>query len=260
VACRAGRYGPTMRMLLPTANADVQPAEVYGAAARPRPEGRPWLLANMVASADGGTAVDGKSGSLGGEPDRAVFFAIRAVADVILVAGGTVRTEGYGPALTPEAHLPARAARGQAPHPRLAIVSGSLDLDPTSRLFVESPPESRPIIVTSATADAGRRADLAAVADVIEAGAERVDVGEAVRQLGGLGFGIVLSEGGPSLLGQLADADLLDELCLTVAPVVVAGDSRRVVHGGVPEQHDYAIGHLLTEDDVLFLRYIRQRG
>ncbi len=201
-------------------------AAVYGDVSRPMPAARPWVLVNMVASTDGATAVDGVSGSLGGEPDRVVFGAIRAVADVILVASGTVRAEGYHAPRTPDALLVAGPGRrGQAPHPRLAIVSGSLEMDRSSSVFVDARPEARPIVVTSARADPDRRAALARVADVVEAGDAHVDLAGAVAALGARGAAVVLTEGGPSLLGQLAAADLIDELCLTTG---AGGGGRRL--------------------------------
>jgi hypothetical protein len=65
--------------------------------ARPRPEGRPWLIANMVAGLDGALAWNGKVGVLSSEADRSLFVRLRGIADAVLVGAGTVRAEGYGP-------------------------------------------------------------------------------------------------------------------------------------------------------------------
>src|SRR5688572_5097726 len=106
-----------MRQLLPVV-ADVDPVAAYGADARRHRDERPWRLANMVASADGAAHVDGRSGGLGGPADRAAFHAIRGVADVIVVAAGTVRAEGYRPPRQPEPDVATgRRARGQAERP-----------------------------------------------------------------------------------------------------------------------------------------------
>jgi len=98
-----------VRQLLPTPG-DVDPVAAYLAAARPAPADRPWVAMSMVSSLDGATAVGGRSGPLGGEPDREVFRAVRAIADVVLVAAGTLRVEGYGPVRLSDAARSARVA------------------------------------------------------------------------------------------------------------------------------------------------------
>jgi riboflavin biosynthesis pyrimidine reductase len=107
-------------------------------------------------------------------------------------------------------------------------------------------------------ADPDRRAEVEQRADVIVAGTERVDLGRALRALGDLGARVVLSEGGPSLNGQLLAEDLVDELCLSVAPLVAAGTSDRIAAGPeLPSPLEFDLAHVLTEDHYLFLRYVR---
>ncbi len=151
-----------MRELYPVAVEDVDPFERYRSDERARAAGdRPWVLVNMIATVDGATSVEGRSGGLGGPADKVVFGAIRAVADAILVGAGTVRAEQYGPP---------RAPVGRDRPPRLAIVTRSLDIDPSSRVFTETDSGSRPLIVTAARSDASRRAALAEVAEIVIAG------------------------------------------------------------------------------------------
>lgn len=245
-----------MRQLLPVALAEVDPVAAYAGDARPTPTGRPWVLVNMVASVDGATAVDGRSGALGGPVDRAAFTAIRAVPDVILVAAGTARAEGYGPPRTPTDLQRARAARGQTAKPRLALVTRSVELDFAGELFAD--PASRCLVITPEDAPAERLAAAATVADVVTAGRGGVDLPAALAQLGAAGATVVLAEGGPSLLGQLAAANLVDELCLTLSPTLVAGESARIVHGpdlpgGLDPLH---LERVLEQDGVLLLRYV----
>ena len=234
---------PVMRQLWPLPLEEVDPVAAYAADERaPHADGRPWLLVNMIASLDGATSVEGRSGRLGGTADKAVFGAIRRVADVILVAAGTVRAEGYGP-----------ASSGA----RLAVVSSRLDLDPAHRLFADATPGNRPWLVTTSSADPSPLRDV--VDDVIVAGDGHVDAVTALAELGRRGARIVLCEGGPSLNGQLVTADLVDELCLTVAPMLVAGDSARIAHGpeSVPPV-GLALSRLLEDDGYLFFRYTRR--
>jgi riboflavin-specific deaminase-like protein len=243
-------------MLLPEATPDVAVDRAYAEVDRPAPAGRPWVLVNMVATTDGGTAVDGRSGPLGGAPDRRVFPTIRAVADVVLAAAGTVRAESYGPPRTPEDLRAQRVARGQAEVPRLAIVTSSLDLDPTWELFTAA--ASPPFVVTTTDAPADRRAALEPVAELITAGEGRVDLPRALAQLADTGARVVVAEGGPSLNGQLLAAGLVDELCLTLAPLAIGGVSARIAHGPELAPVELALAHVLEEDGVLFLRYLRR--
>jgi len=217
------------------------------------------VLANMVASADGATAVGGRSGALGGAADRAAFTAIRAVADVILVAAGTARAEGYGPPRTPPALQERRRARGQSPKPRIAIVTRSLDLDLGAELFAD--PDSRCLVLLPDDTDPERIDAVAAVADVVPAGHGGVDLSACLAHLRAAGVATVLAEGGPSLLGQLVGADLVDELCLTLAPALVAGTSDRIVHGAdLPDGlAPLRLDRVLEQDGTLLLRYLRTR-
>jgi riboflavin-specific deaminase-like protein len=244
-----------VRQLLPEVQADVEPAGVYAEDRRPPIGPRPWVLINMIASADGGTAVEGRSGALGGAADKAVFRAVRAVADIILVAAGTVRAERYrAPALGAEL-VAARRGRGQSDQPRLAIVSRQLDLDASLPVFDAGGP--RPIVVTTTNADEDRRSALAERAEVMARGEGSVDLVAALVALRDrYGAGIVLAEGGPSLNGALAEAGLVDELCLTVAPTIVGGASGRIVHGARPALTPLVLARVLEEDGYLFLRYV----
>jgi riboflavin biosynthesis pyrimidine reductase len=224
-----------MRQLFPEPIDSVEPLDVYRDL--PVVAGRPAVRLNMIASVDGATAVDGLSGGLGGPADRKVFAALRSLADLVLVAAGTVRAETYGPGPVP-----------------IAVVSGSLQLDWDTPFFTAA--GHRPIVVTHGRApgEAIRRAEQ--VADVLVAGDAEVDLAGAVQRLGERGFGHVLAEGGPSLNGALAAAGVLDELCLTVAPRLVAGDAKRVVTGRtLATAPELTLRSLCEEDGYLFLRY-----
>src|SRR5438105_15430083 len=116
-----------MRMLFPDPVADVDPAAVY--ADMPHNELRPALRLNMIVSVDGGTSWNGVSGALGGAADKSLFMVLRSLADVVLVASGTMRAENYGPASLPADLQTKRSARGQTPVPAIAVVSRTCDFD-----------------------------------------------------------------------------------------------------------------------------------
>lgn len=158
----------------------------------PLAEGRPYVRANMISSLDGSSTAAGRSGGLGGDGDRRVFGALRAAADVVLVGAATVRDEDYG---TPE-------------RPALAIVTRGT-IARTDRLY---PPSGAEPIVYSGHG-------------------ESVDLRAVLGDLYARGHRRVLAEGGPGVLGALLAAGLVDEFCLTVAPVLAGGDGRRIVTG-----------------------------
>jgi riboflavin biosynthesis pyrimidine reductase len=213
----------------------------------------------MVTSLDGATALGGRSGGLGGPGDRRVFHTLRSLADVILVGAGTVRAEGYGPVRIPPEEQEARVLRGQAALPRLAVVSRRLDLDLGSDLFTTSDPP--PLVITCPGTPASRRVEVAAAADLLLAGqGDDVDLGVALTLLAEMGAELVVCEGGPVLNGQLVAADLVDELCLTMAPLLVGGGSARLGFGLEPvSPHRFDLASLVEDDGELYLRAVRRR-
>ncbi|MBI1843183.1 MAG: pyrimidine reductase family protein [Actinobacteria bacterium] len=228
-----------MRQLFPRRLDDVDPIEVYAVERKPRDD-RPWVLANMVASVDGAATSQGRSGSLSTPGDRQIFHILRGLADVILVGAGTVRAEGYGPAKGPDAAT-------------IAVVSGRLDLDWASPLFVDA--TTRPCILTCEAAGERLTADASAVANVVVAGREQVDLARALQVLRQRGTDVVLCEGGPALLGQLVELDLVDELCLTISPMLVGDQGPRILTAMSPQRRAAEPLTILEEDGCLFLRY-----
>jgi riboflavin biosynthesis pyrimidine reductase len=249
-----------MRRLLPT-TPDVMDltsleglAEVYA-----YPEsvnrGHPWLRANMVSSLDGAARLDGLSEGLSSAADKRIFGVLRALADVVLVGAQTVRAESYRPARARAEFAAARAARGQAPAAAIAVVTGRLDLDLGSPLFTE--PLLPTVVITCASAPAEARKAAEQVADVVVAGEERVDLNLAVAALVERGWTRLLTEGGPTLLGQLAAAGVLDELCLSLAPLLASGDAPRITNGPAASAERLDLVALLEEKGFLFARYAR---
>jgi riboflavin biosynthesis pyrimidine reductase len=213
---------------------------------------------NFVSSIDGAATRDGLSGGLGDASDRRRFELLRRVADVVLVGAGTVRAERYGAMRVSDASVAWRIEHGMPRHPVFAIVSNRLDLDPSSRTFTAAP--ERPIVVTTTlpTADErpGRREQLAKVADLVTAGEHEVGLAAVVAQLRGRGLSRILCEGGPTLFGAMLAADAVDELCITIAPTLEAGDARRIAHGET-QPRGMRLAEVLRSGDTLLLRYAR---
>lgn len=246
-----------MQQIFPEGLDDVDVQSVYQADVRAPIGDRPWVMCNMISSVDGGIAVDGTSGGLGGDGDKAVFDALRSIPDVIIVASGTVIAEDYRAPQTPDDVEVARQARGQKRRPRLAIVTRSLSIEPRHQVFDA---DARPLIITTADSDETKRNELAAVADIVTAGQDDVDLLNALQQLREGGAETVLLEGGPTLNGAFVDADLVDELCLSFAPFLLGGGSTRIIaHSKVGKLRDLRLERTLHEDGTLFHRYVRHR-
>jgi riboflavin-specific deaminase-like protein len=252
-----------MRQLLPDPNAtDVSVDVVYGdlAAQRARTVTKPYLILNMVESLDGAITLDGLSGGLSSEADKAVFSYLRSLADVVLVGASTAREEGYNPPKLPPHRIAERIARGQQPLPQIALVSASMKLDWASKLFSVDPQRDpqppRPLVICPADTDPQLLAEARAVAQVVTAGQGRVDLAAALAQLHEAGVRLVLCEGGPAINGQLLEAGLVDELCLTLSPALVGGRGRRI--SGSDEPHKALPMELLSAAEaggMLLLRY-----
>ncbi|MER6217476.1 MULTISPECIES: pyrimidine reductase family protein [unclassified Streptomyces] len=220
--------------------------------------GAHWLRANMVSTLDGAAQHDGRSHPISGETDMRIFGTLRALADVVIAGAETVRQEGYRPARARDAFAARREAAGQGPAPAIAVVTASLDLDFGLPLFTS--PLVPTLLLTGAGAPSDRVAEAtAAGAQVVVAGeGAAVDPARAVRELAARGLCRQLTEGGPRLLGQFVAADALDELCLTISPMLTAGDAQRIAGGpSVTVPHRLAPASVLEEAGFLFTSYRR---
>jgi riboflavin biosynthesis pyrimidine reductase len=229
----------------------------------PPPGDRPWVRANFVSSADGAATVAGKSSGLSSETDRLIFSVLRSLADVILVGAGTARAEKYKPITGKEAWPGLR--KGRSPTTPIAVITRRLDLDPESPLITGSPDSARTIVLTTGGAPAEARSAVARHADLVVTDGEMISPAAAVAALAERGHHRILLEGGPHLLGQVAAAGLLDELCLTVSPLLAGGDAGRILGSGlmggarIPDsQASLRLGHVIEDEGFLLCRYVRQ--
>jgi riboflavin biosynthesis pyrimidine reductase len=234
---------------------DEDLARLYAYPAQPD---RAWVRANFVSTLDGSaTGPDGRTGTINTESDVRVFAALRALSDVVLVGAGTVRAEGYRAVQVRESWRRFRTSLGLAPVPTLAVVTSSLAL-PESLLDV--PDGGGPVlVVTVADVDPDHRGQIESrlgPGSVITAGERTVDAARCIEELSARGLPRVLCEGGPALLSDLAAAGLLDELCLTLTPVLVGGTGPRIAHG-LPLDVTLRLEHLIQTQDVLLTRWVR---
>jgi riboflavin biosynthesis pyrimidine reductase len=232
-----------VRRVFPPPAGDASVDALYADPPRHRLGQRPWLGICMVASLDGSTVVAGRSGGLSNPNDVAVLATLRRVADAIIVGASTVRTEGYGPPKKP----------GQ----RIGVVTSTGRVDPATELFSGGAgflimPEDGP---PAPTGPAGP-------IDVVRAGRGRVDLPVALERLDGVIDApmFIQAEGGPRLNGSLLDADCVDELNLTVSPVLAGGDGPRVTAGASPTTAAFEIAHLAVDDEAfVYTRWLRRR-
>jgi riboflavin biosynthesis pyrimidine reductase len=189
----------------------------------------------MVMSLDGSTVVEGNSRALSGDADRSILIGLRSLADVIVVGSSTVRIDDYGP--------PSRKDL------RVGVVSRTGNVDLTTPLFTsgagfliipeDAPEPSNPTVTC------------------IRAGRGSVDFAAAMSQLDGT---FIQLEGGPGLNASMAQADLIDEINVTISPNIAANSEPRLLSEASPILKRFTLSHILEEDGFLFLRYTRNRN
>ncbi len=243
-----------MQSLLPFRADPIDPMVEIAAEAR-TVEKRPWIAVNMASTVDGAIQIGGVSGPIGGAGDRRIFRALRATADVIVVAGGTARAERYGAPRLDDRSIEARVARGQSPLPTLAVISGSVDFGRDDRLFDDG---HVPLILTTESAPTHRLDELAERIEPVVVGEARVEMHQVRDALFERGHRTILCEGGPRLNAQLVGDNLVDEICLTLAPRLTDGESKRIVDGVGSTLRDLELVRVFEEDGELFLRYLRR--
>lgn len=213
--------------------------------------GEPVLRVNFVSSVDGAATHEGRSGGLSNDADKRYFELLRRASDVVVVGAGTVRAEGYGPLRVSDNSAEWRVANGLSAHPVFAIVTRSLDLDP---VIVNDAPV-RPILFTVEGASVP---EALADADIVRAGDERVEGERLVASLAERSLTTVLCEGGPHLFASLLADDVVDELCLTISPVLEGGRGLRIT-AGLGERRDLQLAGILRSGSTLLTRYRRER-
>jgi riboflavin biosynthesis pyrimidine reductase len=226
------------------------------AAAYPWPADRPWTRVAMLRSLDGGVAgADGRSRSISSVTDRAVLGEIRRLADAIVVGAGTVRDEPYGPLRPDPATVEERGALGLAPAPGFVVVSASLDLPLGAPMFTGS--GVRPVVVTADDADPQARARVGDVADVVALPRSELGGRGISAALHARGLRRLLCEGGPGLLRTFTADDAVDEIDLTLAPVMPASHGAPDRGNAAPLPSGFRLVGLLEHESFLFARYLR---
>jgi riboflavin-specific deaminase-like protein len=217
------------------------------------PPDRPYLVLNMVSTLDGRIAVDGRSGPIGDEADRQLFFGLRTQADAVMVGAGTVRTERYGRLVRDPELRERRVAEGLAPDPLAVVVSARLRLPPDTPLLQDE--HSTVVVLTASDEELpGTRAKVHYLRG--PAGIE-LEVRPLLERLR-TEFGVrsVLCEGGPTLNRSLIREGLVDELFLSLAPKLAGGPPLTILTGDpLPAPLLAELVWLLEHESHLFARY-----
>lgn len=248
-----------LRPILPSSGPPVEDLERFLIEERGGAPDR-WVMVNMVSSLDGATALQGGATALTDPDDQRLFAALRSISDAIVVGAATVRAEDYGPVKIDPEVVRWRNESRRPERPRLAVLTRNLDLDPESRLF--SDPANPPLIYTGSTAPSDRRRVLEGKAEIVVGPGPLVDPSFVMEDLVGRGSRYLLCEGGPTINGQLLEADVVDELNIAMAPVAVGGNAARLAHS-VSEIYpplEFGLDRVLAGDRMLFFRYLRSRS
>ena len=218
------------------------------------PPGRPYLVLNMVSTADGKVVLDGRSGGIGDEADKRLFHHLRTQADAVMMGAGTLRAERYGRLVRDPALREKREREGLAPDPLAVVVSGRLAL--TAEIPLLQAAEQRVVVLTAGTEEVeGCAAD---VRYLRAADGGQLELAPLLRRLREEeGVRSILCEGGPTLNASLLHEGLVDELFLSIAPKLAGGSHplSAVAGAPLPEPAELDLVSALHGASSLFLRY-----
>jgi riboflavin-specific deaminase-like protein len=245
----------TLRRLLPEPGTVTAEEALAGLAlADLAPDHRPYVVLNMVATADGAAAVAHHTAPISNAADRQLFHELRGHVDAVLVGAGTVRSERYGRLVRDPGRRARRVARGLAPDPLAIVVSHRLNLTPELPLLADE--HSRVVMLTASDAElAGCAAQVSYLRPELDG---EVDLAVMLARLRAEhGVRSVLCEGGPNLNASLLPAGLIDELFLSIAPTLAgsAGSLTIVNHAPVAHPIPLTLLWLLESGGQLFARY-----
>jgi len=248
-----------LRQLLPD-NREIGADQAYAGLglAELAPGNRPYVIANMVSSADGNATLEGKSSGISSDIDRQLFHTLRTQVDAVMAGTRTIGLERYGP-LSPNPQRRARRTElGLAERPSAITVTRTLDLPLDAPLFAD--PGSKVFVITNCELPVP---ECPAEVIVLRTPGEAVDFGAAFETLcTDHGVRSILLEGGPTVLGMILSVGLLDELFLTVSPLIAGGGPGPTIVEAAPLPRPAALilKSAIAADSSLFLRYAVEHG
>jgi riboflavin-specific deaminase-like protein len=218
----------------------------------------PYVIANMVTTADGRATLAGRTEQISSDADRELFLTLRTQVDAVMAGPGTIGLERYGPILRSEERRERRHELGLDPSPLAVTASRSMELPIQAPLFQD--PGSRIVVLTNSDREAP---DVPADLEVERIAGEDLDLVAGLTRLRQRhGVRSLLVEGGPTLLASLVAAGALHELFLTVSPKLVGGAGEiGILEGAAPAAPlELELRSVLKEEGFLFLRYRTKAG
>jgi riboflavin-specific deaminase-like protein len=211
---------------------------------------RPYLVLNMVTTADGRATIGGRSGPIGNAADQDLFHALRTRADAVMIGAGTLRAERYGRLVRRPERRAARERAGLAPDPLAVIVSGRLDLPGDLPLLRD--PEQEVLVATFSD----RELPDAPHVEYLRSEGRSVDIPRLLSVLRERGVRSILCEGGPTLNAELLHARAVDEIFHCLAPKIAGEpDAPTLVSGVLHVATELELVWLLENESHLFVRY-----
>jgi riboflavin biosynthesis pyrimidine reductase len=215
---------------------------------------RPYVVVNFIASADGRSTFEGRSGGLGDEGDRALFHGLREQSDAILVGTRTLGVERYGRVLGRTERRERRLAQGRSAEPLACLVTRSGMVPTDIPLFAA--PEARIVIFSSVEL---KLDGVQAQVDSIRLDPGALTLTTVLRRLrSDYEIQLLLCEGGPMMFGSLLEENLVDELFLTLSPTLSGGGASPSITSGTefPELRPLRLAWILERENFLYLRYL----
>jgi riboflavin-specific deaminase-like protein len=214
------------------------------------PEDRPFVYVNMITTLDGHAGIDGRSAGIGDDADLQMLLDLRAAADAVLIGTGTVRAEGYDRLVRSDERRARRVEAGLAEDPLAVLISRRFDIPWEAGLFAA--PEQPVLAYTGVD---GEVPDVAAPVEVVRLADPTPRA--ALADLRARGVRALLCEGGPTLHGALHAEGLVDELFLTLAPLLTGDDAElSIVAGGrLPDVRHLRLLSVQQVGSELLLRY-----
>lgn len=223
------------------------------------PEKNRWLAVNFVSSADGAVEVGGRARRLSNPPDVKVLKLGSDLADVLLVGATTAMVEEFRGVHPDDATLERRRRHGLRDVPPTAVVTTGKSLPADAPVIAEAATPT--LVITCAAAPLKKqKAWEEAGAELIIAGEDTVDLAAAIEALSDRGLNRIDCEGGPHLFGGLLAAGVVDELRLTISPLLVSGAHERIATGVPLDLVDLELASVLAEGGAMLTRYLVRHG
>lgn len=219
---------------------------------------RPFILLNYAASADGKISTDDRDPvGFTSRTDRRLMDEIRADADAVLIGAGTLRAEDPPVRIRTAKRRDERVRRGESPHPVSVVLSRTMRLPLDGRYWKDDQVER--IIATTEETPEDRVGPFIGKAEVIRVGRDSVDLAGLCRILFDRGIRRLLVEGGGEVNMAFFRAGLVDEVYVTLCPVVIGGRNAPTAADGAGFESGHFPRLALVESrrvgDEFFLRY-----